>query len=283
MQIILGGQNELTFVTLSQNSGKVTKIRQNEHFLAISAFKHLVAFTLTLKKSFFAENCNFLRVTKEITSMTRSQHVGKITQFRQSEHIFGSFCHQATSCIHSYPKTIKVCRKKSNFLVGQNELALMTLSRNSEKFTKLRQIEHMFVNFRLQASSPVRSYPIIANYCRKLQFFLGGWKELTLMTLSRNNEKITKVLQSEHIFVNPSLEASSFIHSYAKIFKFCWKVQIFLGGQSELTLMTLSQNSRTNIEIVRMNTFLAVSAFRHLVAPIATQNSQFLSERANFS
>ena len=116
-----------------------------------------------------------------------------------------------------------------------------------------------------------------------MQNFVGGQEELTLMSLSRNIEKVTKVRQSEHIFVNSSLEASSFIHSYPKIFKFCWKVQIFVGGQSELTLMTLSQNSRTNIEIVRKNTFLAVSAFRHLAAPIATQNSQFLSERANFS
>ena len=116
-----------------------------------------------------------------------------------------------------------------------------------------------------------------------MQIFVGGQKELTLMSLSRNIGKVTKVRQSEHIFVNSSLEATSFIHSYPKKFNFWWKVQIFVGGQSELTLMTLSQNSRTNIEIVRMNTFLAVSAFKHLAAPIATQNSQFLSESANFS
>ena len=184
-------------------------------FLAISAFK-LVASTPAIRKSFFAENCNYLRVTKVLTSMTRSQFVGKITKVRQSEDIFGSFCHQASSCIQSYPKTIEVCRKKSIFLSGQNELALMTPSRNSKKLTKIRQIEHMFVNFRLQASSPVRSYPITANYCRKLQFFLGGWKELTLMTLSRNSGKIIKVFQSEHFFVSFCHQASSYIHSYPK-------------------------------------------------------------------
>ena len=91
------------------------------------------------------------------------------------------------------------------------------------------------------------------------------------MTLFWNSEKITKVRQSEYIFVNSSLEASSFNHSYPKLFKFCWKVQTFVGGQNELTLMTLSQNSRKNNEIVRMNTFLAISAFRNLVASTPTQ------------
>ena len=148
--------------------------------------------------------------------MNLSQNVKKITQLHQSEHIFGSCCHQASSCIHSYPKTFEFWWKKSNILGGQKELPLMTLSGNSKKLTKTRQIEHMFVNFRLQATSPVRSYPIIANYCRKLQFFLGGWKELSLMTLSRNIGKITKVRQSEHNFGIFSLQSPTCIHSHKK-------------------------------------------------------------------
>ena len=49
-----------------------------------------------------------------------------------------------------------------------------------------------------------------------MQIFVGGQNELTLMSLSRNIGKVTKVRQSEHIFVNSSLEATSFIHSYPK-------------------------------------------------------------------
>ena len=216
VQIFVGGQNELTLVTLSQNSRKINKNSQNEHFFGnfclqastcIHSYKRIVNFCRKLQ---------ILRVTKEITSMNLSQNVKQITQFRQSEHIFGRCCHQASSCIHFYPETIKVWWKKSNFLGGQKELALMTLSRNSKKLTKTRRIEHMFVNFRLQASSPVRSYPIKANYCRKLQFFLGGWKELTLMTLSQTIGKITKVRQKEHIFGSFCHQASSCIHSNPK-------------------------------------------------------------------
>ena len=138
-------------------------------------------------------------------------------------------------------KNLKFAEKNWNFLGGQNELALMTLSRNSKKLTKFRQSEHMFVNFRLQASSPVRSYPKKANFCRKLQFFMGGWKELTLMTLSRNIGKITKVRQSQHIFGNFCLQASTCIHTYPQKVKFCRNLQIFEGDQKELTSMTRPQ------------------------------------------
>ena len=113
-------------------------------------------------------------------------------------------------------KQLKFAEKKSFFLGGQNELALMTPSRNSKKLTKIRQIEHMFVNFRLQASSPVRSYPIISNCGRNLQFFPCGWKELTLTTLSRNIGKISNVRQSEDTFGSFCHQASSCIHSYPK-------------------------------------------------------------------
>ena len=43
MQIFVGGQNELTLVTLLQNSAKITKIRQTEDILGKFVFKHLVA------------------------------------------------------------------------------------------------------------------------------------------------------------------------------------------------------------------------------------------------
>ena len=213
-------------MTRSQNIGKISKNRQNENIIGNISLKASTCIHSYLKKSFFCQKLQFFDGDQRNNFNDSIATRWKITQFRQSEHIFGSFCHQASSCIHSYPKKFEVCRKKINFLVGQNELALMTLSRNKEKSTKVRQ--------------------------------------------------------SEHIFLNSSLEASSFIHSYPKIFKCCRKVQIFVGGQNELTLMTLSQNSRKNNKIFRMNTFLAVSAFRHLVAPIATQNSQFSSETANF-
>ena len=147
----------------------------------------------------------------------------------------------------------------------------MTLSRNSEKLTKIRQNEHMIVNFRLEAPSPVRSYPKIANYCRKLHFFVGGWKELTLMSLSRKFGKINKVRQSEHIFGTLTLQASICIHSHTKMGNFCRIMQTFEGGQNELTLMTLSQKSRKTNKNFKVNTLSTFLAFKHLVAPIATQ------------
>ena len=43
MQIFVGGQSELTLVTLMQNSAKITKIRHTEDILVNLVFKHLVA------------------------------------------------------------------------------------------------------------------------------------------------------------------------------------------------------------------------------------------------
>ena len=43
MQIFVGGQNELTLVTLLQNSAKATKIRHTEDILGEFGLKHLVA------------------------------------------------------------------------------------------------------------------------------------------------------------------------------------------------------------------------------------------------
>ena len=46
-----------------------------------------------------------------------------------------------------------------------------------------------------------------------VQIFVGGQKELTLVTLMQNSAKITKFRQSEHIFGNFSLQPSGYIHS----------------------------------------------------------------------
>ena len=46
-----------------------------------------------------------------------------------------------------------------------------------------------------------------------VQIFVGGQKELTLVTLMQNSAKITKFRQSENIFGNFSVQASSYTHS----------------------------------------------------------------------
>ena len=84
---------------------------------------------------------------------------------------------------------------------------------NSAKITKFRQTEHIFGSFSLQSPSYIHSLPKKLNFRRKVQFFVGGQKELTLVTLMRNKAKITKFRQSEHIFGNFSLQSSSYIHS----------------------------------------------------------------------
>ena len=99
------------------------------------------------------------------------------------------------------------------FVGGQKELNLVTLMENSAKITKFRQSEHIFGNFSLQPSSYIHSYPKLTNFRHKVQIFLGGQKELTLVTLMQNSAKITKFHQSEHIFGNFSLQASRWIHS----------------------------------------------------------------------
>ena len=46
-----------------------------------------------------------------------------------------------------------------------------------------------------------------------MQIFVGGQKELILVTLMQNSAKVTKFCQNEHIFGNFSLQASSYIRS----------------------------------------------------------------------
>ena len=85
--------------------------------------------------------------------------------------------------------------------------------RKSAKISKFRQIEHFFGNFSLQASSCIQSYPKLTIFRQMVQIFVGGQKELTLVTLMQNSAKITKFRQSEHIFGNFSLQPPSYIHS----------------------------------------------------------------------
>ena len=84
---------------------------------------------------------------------------------------------------------------------------------NSAKIANFRQSEHKFGNFSLQASSCIHSQPKLVNFRRNLQIFVGGQKELTLVTLMQNSAKIANFRQSEHNFGNFSLQASSCIHS----------------------------------------------------------------------
>ena len=99
------------------------------------------------------------------------------------------------------------------FVGGQKELTLVTLIQNSAKVTNFRQSEHIFGNSSFQASSFNHSYPKLINFRQKVQIFVGGQKELNLVTLMQNSAKITKFRQSEHIFGVFSLQPSSYIHS----------------------------------------------------------------------
>ena len=60
MQIFVGGQKELTLMSLSRNIGKVTKVRQSEHIFVNSSLEDLVSSIPTQKYSSFAEKCNLL-------------------------------------------------------------------------------------------------------------------------------------------------------------------------------------------------------------------------------
>ena len=127
------------------------------------------------------------------------------------------------------------------FVGGQKELTLVTLMQKSAKITIFGQSEHIFGSFSLQASSCIHSQPELVNFRRKVQIFVGGQKELTLLTLMQKSAKITKFGQSEHFFGRFSLQASSCIHSQPELVNFRRKMQVFVGGQNELTLVTRPQ------------------------------------------
>ena len=153
--------------------------------------------------------------------------------------MFVNFWLPASRSVHSYPKIANYCRKLHFFVGGWKELTLMTLSRNIGKINRIRQSEHIFDTFTLQASTCIHSHKKTGNFCRIVQIFVGGQNELTLMNLWQSSRKNTKIRQNEHIFVKSSLETSSCIHSYPILIKFCRGVQIYVGDQNELPLMNL--------------------------------------------
>ena len=206
----------------------------------------------------------------------------KFTKFRQSEYIVGIPSLQASSCNLFYHKMSIFLRKVQLFVGGQSELTLVTLTQNVAELDKFCQREHIFGKFSLQASSCIHSHPKILNFLRKVQFLVGGQCELTLVTLMQNSAKINKFRQSEYIVGILSLQASRCIHFYRKMSIFCRKVQIFVGSQNELTLVTLMQNSEKSLNFVKENTFSAISAFKHLAASFRTQNYSIFAEECKF-
>ena len=244
MQLFVGGQNELTLVTLLQNSAKITKIRQTEDILGKFALQASSCIHFWLKT---VSSCRKMQIfvggQNELTLVTLLQNSAKITKIRQTEDILGKFALQASSCIHFWLKTVSSCRKMQIFVGGQNELTLVTLLQNSAKITKIRQTEDILGKFALQASSCIHFWLKTVSSCRKMQIFVGGQNELTLVTLLQNSAKITKIRQTEDILGKFALQASSCIHFWLKTVSSCRKMQIFVGGQNELTLVTLLQNS----------------------------------------
>ena len=210
----------------------------------------------------------FVGGQNELTLVTLLQNSAKITKNRQTEDILGKFALQASSCIHFWLKTVSSCRKMQLFVGGQNELTLVTLLQNSAKITKIRQTEDILGKFGLQASSSIHFWLKTVSSCRKMQTFVGGQNELTLVTLLQNSAKITKNRQTEDILGEFGLQASSCIHFWVKTVSSCRKMQIFVGGQNELTLVTLLQNSAKSPKIVTLKTFRVNLVFKHIVASI---------------
>ena len=170
--------------------------------------------------------------------MTLLQNSAKITKIRQTEDILGKFGLQASSCIHFWLKRLKTvssCRKMQLFVGGQNQLTLVTLLQNSAKITKIRQTEDILGKFGLQASSCIPFWLKTVSSCRKMQIFVGGQNELTLVTLLQKSAKITKIRHTEDILGEFGLQASSCIHFWLKRLKTvssCRKMQLFVGGQN---------------------------------------------------
>ena len=145
----------------------------------------------------------------------------------------------------------------------------MTLLQNSAKITKIRQTEDILGKSGLQASSCIHFWLKTVNSCRKMQIFVGGQNELTLVTLLQNRAKITKNCNTENILGKFGLQASSCIHFWLKRLKTvssCRKMQLFVGGQNELTLVTLLQNSAKINKIRQTEDILVNLVFKHLVA-----------------
>ena len=247
MQIFVGGQNELTLVTLLQNSAKINKIRQTEEILGNFGLQASSCIHFWLKRLKTVSSCRkmqlFVGGQNQLTLVTLLQKSAKITKIRQTEDILGKFGLQASSCIPFWLKTVSSCRKMQIFVGGQNELTLVTLLQKSAKITKIRHTEDILGEFALQASSCIPFWLKTVSSCRKMQIFVGGQNELTLVTLLQNSAEITKIRQTEDILGKFGLQASSCIPFWLKTVSSCRKMQIFVGGQNELTLVTLLQNS----------------------------------------
>ena len=95
-----------------------------------------------------------------------------------------------------------------------------------------------------------------------MQIFVGGQNELTLVTLMQNSAKIIKNRQTEDNLGRIGFQASICIHSQLKTVSFCRKVQNFVGGQNELTLVTLMQNSAKSTKIRRTEDNLGRMGFQ---------------------
>ena len=250
MQIFVGGQNELHLVTLKQNSAKINKIRQTEEILGNFGLQASSCIHFWLKRLKTVSSCRkmqlFVGGQNQLTLVTLLQNSAKITKIRHTEDILGKFGLQASGCIPFWLKLVSSCRKMQIFVGGQNELTLVTLLQNSAKITKNCQTEDILAKFGLQASSCIPFWLKTVSSCRKMQIFVGGQNELTLVTLLQNSAKITKIRHTEDLLGEFALHASSCIHFWLKRLKTvssCRKMQIFVGGQNELTLVTLLQNS----------------------------------------
>ena len=104
-----------------------------------------------------------------------------------------------------------------------------------------------------------------------MQIFVGGQNELTLVTLLQKSAKITKIRHTEDILSEFALQASSCIHVWLKRLKTvssCRKMQIFVGGQNELTLVTLLQNSAKITKNRHTEVILGKFGLQDLVASI---------------
>ncbi len=99
-----------------------------------------------------------------------------------------------------------------------------------------------------------------------MPIFVGGQNELTLVTLLQNSAKITKNRHTEDNLGKFGLQASSCIHFWQKTVSSCRKMQIFVGGQNELTLVTLLQNSAKITKNSHTEDILGKLVFKHLVA-----------------
>ena len=223
---------------------KITKIRQTEDILGKFGLQASSCIHFWLKT---VSSCRKMQIfvggQNELALVTLLQNSAKITKIRQTVDILGKFGLQASSCIPFWLKTVSSCRKMQIFVGGQNELTLVTLLQNSAKITKIRQTEDILGKFGLQASSCIPFWLKTVSSCRKMQIFVGGQNELTLVTLLQNSAKITKIRQTEDLLGKFALQASSCIHFWLKTVSSCRKMQIFVGSQNELTLVTLLQNS----------------------------------------